>query len=133
MRKISSSNTNSLFLKLGLKSIILTLISVALFTALFSILAYKVDIDIGVLQYFSYAVIILSAITVSYFSVKSFKNNGFALGILSTVPLAIFSFINFISNNNNAVHFLIKLLLLLLFSGIFGYISTKKSTKFKVK
>ena len=85
------------------------------------------------LEYASYAVNILSAAIVSYLCTKSFKNNGFVMGMLSSVPLIVYSFINLIVNGNNIIHFFVKLAAVLVFSGIFGYLSTKKQKKYKVK
>ncbi|MDE6124842.1 MAG: TIGR04086 family membrane protein [Eubacterium sp.] len=133
MKKISSSGAIGLLIKFIVKAVILTAISVMFFSWLFSFLIFKLDLDIKYLEYASYAVNILSSVIISYISVKSFKNNGFVMGMLSAVPLIIFSFINLIVNGNNIVHFLVKLLAVLLISGVFGYLSAKKSKKIKVK
>ncbi|MCI9111524.1 MAG: TIGR04086 family membrane protein [Eubacterium sp.] len=133
MKKISSSGATGLLIKFIIKAVILTAISVMFFSWLFSFIIFKLDLDIKYLEYASYAVNILSSVIISYISVKSFKNNGFVMGMLSAVPLIIFSFINLIVNGNNIVHFLVKLLAVLLISGVFGYLSAKKSKKIKVK
>lgn len=133
MKKISSSSANGLLIKFILKSVFLTLISVLLFSLLFSFAVSKLDLDLKYLIYFSYAVNAFSAVIISYLSVKSFKNNGFVMGLLSAVPLIIYSLINLIVNGNNIVHFLIKIGVVLLISGIFGLLSTKKTKKYKVK
>lgn len=133
MKKISSSGATELLIKFIIKAVILTAISVMFFSWLFSFIIFKLDLDIKYLEYASYAVNILSSVIISYISVKSFKNNGFVMGMLSAVPLIIFSFINLIVNGNNIVHFLVKLLAVLLISGVFGYLSAKKSKKIKVK
>ena len=133
MKKISSSGATGLLIKFIIKAVILTAISVMFFSWLFSFIIFKLDLDIKYLEYASYAVNILSSVIISYISVKSFKHNGFVMGMLSAVPLIIFSFINLIVNGNNIVHFLVKLLAVLLISGVFGYLSAKKSKKIKVK
>ncbi len=133
MKKISSSSANGLLIKFILKSVFLTLISVLLFSLLFSFAVSKLDLDLKYLIYFSYAVNAFSAVIISYLSVKSFKNNGFVMGLLSAVPLIIYSLVNLIVNGNNIVHFLIKIGVVLLISGIFGLLSTKKTKKYKVK
>ena len=133
MKKISSSGATGLLIKFIIKAVILTAISVMFFSWLFSFIIFKLDLDIKYLEYASYAVNLLSSLIISYISVKSFKNNGFVMGMLSAVPLIIFSFINLIVNGNNIVHFLVKLLAVLLISGVFGYLSAKKSKKIKVK
>ncbi len=133
MKKISSSGATGLLIKFIIKAVILTAISVMFFSWLVLFFIFKLDLDIKYLEYASYAVNILSSVIISYISVKSFKNNGFVMGMLSAVPLIIFSFINLIVNGNNIVHFLVKLLAVLLISGVFGYLSAKKSKKIKVK
>lgn len=133
MKKISSSGAIGLLIKFTVKAVILTAISVMFFSWLFSFIIFKLDFDIKYLEYASYAVNILSAVIISYISVKSFKNNGFVMGMFSAVPLIVFSFINLIVNGNNIIHFLVKLLAVLLISGVFGYLSAKKSKKIKVK
>lgn len=133
MKKISSSGANGLLIKFIIKIVLTTIITISIFSLLISFAFSKLDLDMKYLAYASYAVNILSAIIVSYLCTKSFKNNGFIMGMLSSVPLIIYSFINLIMNGNNIIHFLIKLALVLFFGGIFGYISTKKQKKYKVK
>lgn len=133
MKKISSINAKGLLIKFVIKSVVLTVISVLLFSLIFSFVVYKADLDLKFLEYLSFGVCAFSAIIISYFSVKSFKNNGFVMGILSCLPLILYSFINLLVNGNNIIYFLIKLLIILLLGGIFGLLSTKKSKKFKVK
>ena len=131
--KINSSNANGLLIKFVIKSVLLTVVSVLFFSSIFSFIVYKADLDLKYLEYLSFGVCAFSAIITAYFSVKSFKNNGLVMGILSCLPLIIYSFINLLANGNNIMYFLIKLLIILLFGGIFGLLSTKKSKKFKVK
>ena len=133
MPKISSISAKGLLIKFVIKSVLLTAASVLLYSLLFSFIVYKADLDLKYLEYLSFGVCALSAVIISYFSVKAFKNNGFIMGILSCLPLIIYSFITMLVNGNNIIYFLIKLILILLLSGIFGLLSTKKSKKFKVK
>lgn len=133
MKKISSSNAKGLLIKFVIKSVLFAAISLLIFSAIFSFIVYKADLDLKYLEYLSFFVCAFSAIITAYFSVKAFKNNGFVMGILSCLPLIIYSFINLLVNGNNIIYFLIKLLIILLFGGVFGLLSTKKSKKFKVK
>lgn len=133
MKKISSSNAKGLLIKFVIKSVMFAAISLLLFSAIFSFIVYKADLDLKYLEYLSFFVCAFSAIITAYFSVKAFKNNGFVMGILSCLPLIIYSFINLLVNGNNIIYFLIKLLIILLFGGVFGLLSTKKLKKFKVK
>lgn len=132
MKKISSS-ANGLLIKFVLKSVLLTAISVLLFSSIFSFAINQFDLDLKYLEYCSYAVNSFSAILVSFISVRAFKNNGFVMGMLSAVPLIVYSLINLLVNGNNIIHFLIKIAAVLLISGIFGLLSTKKTKKYKVK
>ena len=133
MKKISSANAKGLLIKFVIKSVILTVISVLFFSVIFSFIVYKADLDLKYLEYLSFGVCAFSAILTAYFSVKSFKNNGFVMGLLSCLPLIFYSFVNLLVNGNSIIYFLIKLLIILLFGGVFGLLSTKKSKKFKVK
>ena len=133
MKKISSSNAKGLLIKFVIKSVVLTAISILVFSAIFSFIVYKADLDLKYLEYLSFGVCAFSAMITAYFSVKSFKNNGLVMGILSCLPLIIYSFINLLVNGNNIIYFLVKLLIILLLGGVFGLLSTKKSKKFKVK
>lgn len=133
MAKITSINTKGPLIKFIIKSILLTAFSVLLTSLLISYIVFKADLDINYLEYLSYAAVCITAIFTSYFSIKPLKNNGFVLGLISSFPLMIYSFVNLISHGNNIIHFLIKLALILILSGIFGYLSASKSKKFKVK
>ena len=131
--KINTSNAKGLLIKFAIKSLIITAISVLIFSAIFSFIVYKADLDLKYLEYLSCGVCAFSAALTAYFSVKAFKNNGLIMGILSCLPLIIYSFINMLINGNNIIYFLIKLLIILLLGGVFGILSTKKSKKIKVK
>lgn len=133
MKKISSSGANGLLVKFIVKSVLFTIIALSFFSLLISFVFNKLDLDLKYLEYASYAVNTLTAIPVSYLCTKSFKNNGFLMGMLSTLPLIIYSFVNLIINGNNIIHFVIKLAVVLIISGIFGYFATKKQKKYKVK
>lgn len=133
MKKISSSGANGLLIKFIIKAIIFSAIFVTLLSLLITFIFEKLDFDLKYLEYASYAVNIISAVFVSFLCARTFKNNGFVMGMFSSFPIIIFSFINLIVNGNNVIHFLAKLAAVLLLSGIFGYLSTKKQKKYKVK
>lgn len=133
MKKISSSGVNGIIFKFFLKVLLLTALTVAGTSLFFAVIVYKLDLDLKYLEYFSFAAAAISAAVTSYFSVSTFKNNGFVTGILSSLPLIIYSFINLIVNGSNIIYFLIKLALILICAGLCGFLSTKKSKKFKVK
>ena len=133
MKKISSKGSGGIIVKFFIKAVLLTAVSAVLISLLISAIVYKADIDLKYLEYFSIGAAAVCSTVISYFSVKSFKNSGFLMGILSCVPLMIYSFVNLLINGGNIVFFLIKLAVIIILSGLFGYISIKKSKKIKVK
>lgn len=133
MKKISSKGSGGIIVKFFIKAVLLTAVSAVLISLIISALVYKADIDLKYLEYFSIGAAALCSAAISYFSVKSFKNSGFLMGDLSCVPLMIYSFVNLLINGGNIVFFLIKLAVIIILSGVFGYISIKKSKKIKVK
>lgn len=133
MRKISVSSSKGLLLNYSVRIIILSLVSILSTTAIFSLVSLKLDLSENYFKYISIICVSLSSIIVSYFSVKPFKNNGFILGLISTLPIIIYSLVNVLIFKGNIVFFLIKLLITLLLGGLFGYYSIKKSKKIRVK
>lgn len=133
MKKISFSGSKGLLFNYIFKAIILSFTSLFTLTAAFSFLSLKLDIDEKYFQYISIAILSISSIIVSYFSVSSFKNNGFVVGIISVLPLVIYSLINMIICENNIVVFLIKLALVLILAAVCANFSIKRRKKIRVK
>ncbi len=133
MRKISVSSSKGLLLNYSIRIIILSLVSILATTAIFSFISLKLDLNESYFKYISIICVSLSSIIVSYFSVKPFKNNGFVLGLISTIPMIVYSLINLLVFKGNIVFFLIKLFITFLLGGLIGYYSIKKSKKIRVK
>ncbi|MCD7872918.1 MAG: TIGR04086 family membrane protein [Clostridiales bacterium] len=133
MRKIKSSFDKNLFINYFIRIFLTSAISVLFFSFIFSFFIYKLDLDMSLIRYFTIIIVFISSILVSYISVKPFKNNGFILGMLSVVPLIVYSLINTAVNKESAVLFIIKLALGLITGGLLGLYSIKKSKKIRVK
>lgn len=133
MPKINSSGVRGPIFSFIVRIIIFSVLSVILFSAVFSYIVYKFDLDNNYVSYFSVAITVFSSIIISFYSVKPFKNNGFAVGIISVIPLCIYSLINTIVFDNSAVFFIIKLAAAIIAGGIIGNYSVKHKKKFKVK
>ncbi|MBE6742027.1 MAG: TIGR04086 family membrane protein [Ruminococcaceae bacterium] len=133
MKKYATSSANKTVRSFIIKSVVTSVLSLFVLTYLFSFITYKLDIDLDFNNIFSIFIVAICSAVTSFISVKSMKNNGAFMGILSCILLLLFSLINTIVNNNSFVLFLIKAAIILLTGALFGILATKKSNKFKVK
>lgn len=133
MKKIKSSLDKGLFINYFIRIAVFSAVSVFSLSAVFSFILYKLDLDISLTKYLSIGIVVISSFIIAYFSVKPFKNNGLLLGIISVVPLIIFSLINLIINSESIWIFLIKFVLCILIGGLSGIYSIKKRKKIRVK
>lgn len=133
MKKIKTSFDRNLFINYFLRIIIVSGICVILLSLISSFAVYKLDADIVYLQYISIIEALITASLTSYISVKPFKNNGFVLGIISSVPLIIYSLINLIVNHSNVLIFIVKIFLVIISGGLFGLLSVKNNKKIRIK
>lgn len=133
MKKIKSSLNSKLLISFIIKSVLLSAVFCALLSALFSFAVYKLDISFECVEYMSVAVIVISAAFNSYICSSSFKNSGFLVGVISSLPLILFSLVNMIFNHNTLWLFFVKAALVIVVSGLAGMYSVKKSKKIRVK
>ncbi len=133
MKKIKTSFDRNLFINYFLRIIMVSGICVILLSLISSFAVYKLDADIVYLQYISIITALITASITSYISVKPFKNNGFVLGIISSVPLIIYSLINLIVNHSNVLIFIVKIFLVIISGGLFGLLSVKNNKKIRIK
>lgn len=133
MKKIKSSLNNKLLIFFILKAIILSAVFCISFSALISFVFYKFDISFDSVEYISIAVAVISAALNAFFCSSSFKNSGFLVGVISSLPLIVFSVINLIYNQNTLWIFLVKLVFIIIVSGFSGMYSVKNSKKIRVK
>lgn len=133
MKKIKSSLDNKLLISFIFKAILLSAVFCTALSALISFVIYKLDISFESAEYISIGIIIISAALNAYFCSASFKNSGFLVGVISSLPLIIFSLINLIFNHNTLWLFFVKAALVIIISGLSGMYSVKKSKKIRVK
>ncbi len=132
MKKIKSVKSNQLLLKFIVKCVISTVVSLLAFTYLFTMIVYKLDLDLENMQVFSLFICALCAITVSFISTTGLKNNGWLMGVISVLPLILYSLFNVIFNDTSLVLFAVKAVIILLAAALTGLLSVKHSKKFKV-
>jgi putative membrane protein (TIGR04086 family) len=133
MKKIKAGKGSDLIIKYTLKALVLSVITVLILSAAASFICLKFDIDIEVLKYLSVAICGICAAFTGWFCVFGFKNNGFALGAFSTLPLIIYSFINMLIHSSGGLIFIIKIALCIAIGGLCGAASIRKSKRIKVK
>lgn len=132
MKKITSEKSNKLLLKFILKSVLSTVVSLIAFVYLFTMIVYKLDLNLENAQIFSIIICALCAVSISLISVTGLKNNGLVMGMLSVVPLLFYSLVNLVFNDTNLIFFIIKAVIILLVSGLTGFLMVRRSKKFKV-
>lgn len=132
-KKVNMIGSKSVFIKYIVKIILLSAISILSISSILSLILLKLDLSLDFAVYCSVIVTSFSSILISYFSVSSFSNNGAVLGILSIVPLLIYSLINTLIYTNDWIILLIKIVLMIIISAVFGNLSIKKRKKIRVK
>lgn len=131
--KVNMIGSKSVFIKYLIKMLLFSIASVLIFSSLFAYLLLKLDLSLDFVKYISVIIVTASAMITSYFSVISFSNNGAVLGIISNIPIIIFSLINTIIYSNDWVILIIKIILIALASAFSGSYSIKKRKKIRVK
>lgn len=132
MRK-TNIKTNKLLLSYVIKSVVLSILSILLFSFITSEIVYKLDLSLNNLNVITIVICALSSLIVSYFSLGGIKNNGLLMGVISEIPLIFYSLINMIFSENSFIYFLIKTIIMLLIGAFIGTIRTKKNSKIRVK
>lgn len=123
---------NNILLKFIIKSVLSSFISVALLSYCASYIVYKYDLDLSILNTISIIICSLSSIIISFVSTLGFKNNGLLMGILSIIPLFLYTCFTFAFGENTFIYFCIKTVCMIVLSSIIGIVNTAKSKKFKV-
>lgn len=131
--KINMIGGKGVFIKYTVKVLLLSVVTVLIFSALSALIILKMDFSLDYSKYFSIAIVSFASIIISYFSVSSFSNNGTVLGIISVLPLCIYTLINSIVNTNDWIILMIKLLLMIILGAFFGYYSIKNKKKIRVR
>lgn len=123
---------NNILLKFIIKSIVSSVVSILLLAYLSSYIVYRLDIDLLYLNTISIIVCGLSSVIISFISTLGFKNNGVLMGVLSIVPLALYTCFTFAFGENTMMYFGIKLVIILVLSSLIGFLNTKKNKKIRV-
>lgn len=130
MPKITASNTKGLLTAYIIKIILSTVFSLFLFLSLFSFITLKLDIDLKALEYFSIAICGLSSLIICIVSTTGFKNNYLALSLISVLPLAVFSVINFCaSGQGSGKSEVIKIILIFAIAGVAAIIKSSRKLR----
>lgn len=125
-KKISTLNAKGIIAGFIIKDIILSVIAVALFTAIFSFAVYKLDCDLKYCRTAGYAVLALSSFIISYFSAKGIKSNIMTASIISVLPLIIFSVINSVILKKSIPSATASVIIIILVSVISSIINAKR-------
>lgn len=133
MKKFSTAKTDKLIVGYALRVVISSIVSILIFSYIFSQIVYRLDLDLEISKIFAIIICALSAAVISLISVWGLKNNGLIMGVISVVPLCFYSLINLVFYNDNVLLFFIKLFVMLLIGALTGMLRTNKSRKFKVK
>ena len=133
MKKIKTKSTESLLIKYVIKVVLSSVISILLFTYLFSKIMFTLDLDLEIGSILSVFIVLICSSLIAFISVLSIKNNGALMGILAEIPLVFYCIVNMIFNENSFILLIIKIAIALFCGALFGIIASKKSGRFRVK
>lgn len=133
MKKIKSALDKKLLISFFIKSIFFSAVFCALISAIIAFIILQLDVSHDSAVYFSVAIAAISAGATAYICASSFKNSGYLIGVISALPLILFSFINMLVNHNIVWIFLLKTALVIISAGIMGALTVKNSKKIRVK
>ena len=131
MKKIDKSD--KLIISIILRVLLSTVFSVLIFSIILSLIVFKLDLPLELTDYLTVIITSLSAVTISFISTIGIKNNGLMIGLISQIPLIIYSFANTIIFDNAVYLFLIKVIIVLIIGAVTGYLRVNKNRRFKVK
>lgn len=126
MTKISTFNAQSVLIKFALKSLLITIVFVSVLSALISLAFLKLDIPVDYCKYTAYAIVAITALSVSYFCVSNTKSNILAVSLTANFPLLIVTVINYFMSNKSAIQLLISIIIILLCAVFSGILRAKK-------
>ena len=132
MKKVSSKSADRVIILFIIKVLLSTVASLLLFSFLFSEIIYRLDLSLDSAKVFSLIICGLTSVFVSLISVYGNKNKGAILGVLSVIPLLLYTLFNLIFNDTNIILFLIKVVLIVLCGALTGFLISNKTKKFKV-
>lgn len=133
MGKIKSSVGKKEILLFAIKCVALNAVFICAFSAFVSFLIYKFDIDLSLQKWASVPACVVCAFLTAFLCTLKFKNNGFAVGVITYIPLFLFSLVNLILDEASPTVFLVKLALCVLLSGIGGLYAVKRAKKVRLR
>ncbi len=133
MGKIKSSFGKKHLFLFAFKSTVLNAVLIILFSLLITVIFYKLDIDLSCQKWFSIFVCAVCAFFTALLCSLRFKNNGFIIGIISYIPLFIYSTVNLIIGDHDILIFAIKAALCVLSAGIGGTLAVKRAKKVRIR
>lgn len=114
-----------------IKSVFLSVVCVAFFTAALSKLAIGLDLDNSYYKYLGYFILFLSSFITAFISTAKFKNSLILMCLISNLPVVILSVINsFI--NKSFIQFIIDIFIIVISCAVAAVLNAKRSRKLKV-
>lgn len=133
MKKYATKSTNKIIFLFILKSLLCSFISLLLLSLLAAKIMLTLDIDSEYFSAVSVIICVISSVVVSLICNVGEKSRGVLLGIISTIPIIIFSLFNLVFYDNTFVLFLVKFILIILSGGLLGFFRSKSNRKVKIK
>ncbi len=129
---MKKNSSNSVLIKFVIKAVITTVISLMLFSYISSLIIYKLDLSLDLAKIISVIIVAFTSAVIAFVSVYGLKNNGVLMGIISQLPLILYSLFNVLFNGTGWLLFTLKLIIILLVSSLLGYIVARKGKRYKI-
>lgn len=113
------------------KSVFLSVVCIAFFTAALSKLVMSFDLDNSYYKFLGYLILMLSSFLTAFISTVKFKNSLVLMCLLSNLPVIILSVINSFVNKS-FVQFVINILIIVVSCAAAAVLNAKRSRKLKV-
>ncbi|MCD7723049.1 MAG: TIGR04086 family membrane protein [Clostridiales bacterium] len=133
MPKISSTKGKGFLIKFIIKSVAVSAACIFVLSGAMSLVIQKLDIDMENIRYFTAVIAVLSAAAAAFVSTRQFKSQRGVIGIISVLPIVVYSAVNEIINQNSVLLFCIKIILIIAAGAVFGALSGKKRKKYRIK
>lgn len=114
-----------------IKSVFLSVVCIAFFTAALSKLAMGLDLNNSYYKYLGYFILFLSSFITAFISTVKFKNSLILMCLISNSPVVILSVINSFVNKS-FVQFVIDIFIIVISCAVAAVLNAKRSRKLKV-
>ena len=129
---MKASNSDKLIVKFIIKSVAVSALCLLILCFTASEILYRLDLSTDCKGIITVVICAVTSAVCAFFSASGFKNHGAVLGMISQLPLLLFSLFNVIFSSSPLTYFLIKLAVCLLSGAFFGALRVRKSSSFKV-